>query len=196
PAAIALRSSCARSCVVAASKNTVSSGLFSAASRSVVNRVSPCALASAASFSELRPTRMGSGMTRSPFLSATPPWARIAAIDGIRCWFMPMRPVTPFMMRPRRCCAIAFSLSVHSEKPVDAPGVIAKRFTGLHVEAARVRQVHAEIVRHAGGSGGKHDHPRREKHRLGDAVGAEHDRLFGFLPDLQQLEGHLLAGHA
>ena len=43
----------------------------------------------------------------SPLRSATPPWARIATIERIRCWFMPMRPVTPFMMMPRRCCAIS-----------------------------------------------------------------------------------------
>jgi len=49
---------------------------------------------------------MGSGITRSPFLSATPPAARIATIERIKCWFMPMRPVTPFMMMPSRCCVI------------------------------------------------------------------------------------------
>ena len=39
-------------------------------------------------------------------LSATPPALRIATIDRIRCWFIPMRPVTPFMMMPSRCCAM------------------------------------------------------------------------------------------
>jgi hypothetical protein len=58
-----------------------------------------------------------------------------------------------------------------------------------------VRQVHAKIVRHARRPGGEHDHPRPEKHRLGDAVGDEHDRLLGLFPDLQQLEVHLFAGH-
>jgi hypothetical protein len=41
------------------------------------------------------------GITRSPFGSVTPPWSRIATIERIRCWFSPMRPVTPFMMMPR-----------------------------------------------------------------------------------------------
>ena len=71
-------SSSARSCVVAASKNNVSFLSLSAASRSVVQRAMPCALASFASLSALRPTRIGSGITRSPFFSATPPWSRIA----------------------------------------------------------------------------------------------------------------------
>jgi hypothetical protein len=31
----------------------------------------------------------------------------MARIERIKCWFMPMRPVTPFMMMPRRCCAIS-----------------------------------------------------------------------------------------
>ena len=33
----------------------------------------PCSRASAATFSALRPTRIGSGITRSPFGNATPP---------------------------------------------------------------------------------------------------------------------------
>ena len=36
--------------------------------------------------------------------SATPPCARIAQIERIRCWFVPMRPVTPFMMMPSASC--------------------------------------------------------------------------------------------
>jgi hypothetical protein len=40
----------------------------------------------------LRPTRIGSGMTRRPSASATPPCARIAQIERTRCWFVPMRP--------------------------------------------------------------------------------------------------------
>src|SRR5580704_6671559 len=61
PAAIALCSNLARSLVVAASKNSVSSGFLSAASRFVVQRDMPCALASCASLPSLRPTRIGSG---------------------------------------------------------------------------------------------------------------------------------------
>ena len=73
PASIAWVTRSARICVVAASKNTVSFGFFSAAARSVVERATPYCLASAATFSALRPTRIGSGITRSPFGSATPP---------------------------------------------------------------------------------------------------------------------------
>src|SRR5437588_269647 len=65
PAAIALCSNLARSLVVAASKNSVSSGSFSAASRFVVQRAMTCALASCASLSSLRPTSIGSGITVS-----------------------------------------------------------------------------------------------------------------------------------
>ena len=100
PASIACVTRSARICVVAASKNTVSFGFFSAAARSVVERAMPYCLASAAIFSALRPTRIGSGITRSPFGSATPPCSRIARIERTRCWFSPMRPVTPFMMMP------------------------------------------------------------------------------------------------
>src|ERR1043165_9720160 len=106
PAFIAFCSSSARSCVVAASKNNVSFLSLSALSRSVVQRVMPWALASFCKRSALRPTRIGSGITRSPFFSATPPWSRMAQIERIRCWFMPMRPAPPLMMMPSRCCAM------------------------------------------------------------------------------------------
>ena len=33
-------------------------------------------------------------------LMRTPPCCRMARIDRRRCWFNPMRPVTPFMMMP------------------------------------------------------------------------------------------------
>ena len=56
--------------------------------------------ASAATFSALRPTRIGSGITRSPFGSATPPCSRMARIERTRCWLSPMRPVTPYMTMP------------------------------------------------------------------------------------------------
>src|SRR3954454_16954479 len=211
PAAIALRSSLARSLVVAASKKRVSSGFLSAALRSVVQRVTPFAFASCASFASLRPTRIGSGITRSPLRSGTPPWARIATIERIRCWFIPMRPVTPFMMMPRRCCAIS-SLPLpcistdtetrtpraspavpQAQKPIDPPGVFAELFTGLHLERARMGQLDAEVVRHPRRPGREHDHPGAEKHRLGDTVGDEDDGLFRFFPDAQKLEVHLLA---
>ncbi len=63
--------------------------------------------ASASILSASRPTRIGSGIRRSPFASATPPWARMAQIERTRCWLKPMRPVTPCMMRPKRRTAMA-----------------------------------------------------------------------------------------
>jgi hypothetical protein len=101
PAAIAFSRRRGRICVVAASKKMVSPGLAIAPSRSVVQRATPCSFASAATFSALRPTRTGSSCTLEPSESVTPPSARIATTERIRCWFMPMRPVTPFMMMPR-----------------------------------------------------------------------------------------------
>src|SRR5262245_50940251 len=72
-------------------------------------RAMPLALASRASFSLLRPTRMGSGKTLSPLLRRTPPWARMAMIERTRCWLVPMRPVTPFMMMPSRLTPMTLS---------------------------------------------------------------------------------------
>src|SRR5262245_43807228 len=106
PAAIALASSSGRICVVAASKNSVSFLSASALSRSVVKRATPCALASSASLASLRPTRIGSGITLSPLPSSTPPSLRMATMERTRCWLVPMRPVTPFMMMPSRCTAM------------------------------------------------------------------------------------------
>ena len=40
-----------------------------------------------------------------------------------------------------------------------------------------MRQLDAEVVGHAGRPGGEDDHAGAEEHRLGDAVGDEHDRL-------------------
>src|SRR5918992_975853 len=56
-------SSAGRICVVAASKNTVSSGFFSAASRSVDQRAMPCAFARRSSLPASRPSSTGSGMS-------------------------------------------------------------------------------------------------------------------------------------
>ena len=39
-------------------------------------------------------------MIASLSLSATPPCCMMAYNDRRRCWFSPMRPVTPFMMTP------------------------------------------------------------------------------------------------
>src|SRR5438876_1911674 len=107
PAAIALLSTAGRSFVEAASKKTASSGFLSASSRSVVQRSTPCSAASLASLPGLRPTRIGSGITRVPSASSTPPSLRMAMTERARCWFVPMRPVTPFMMTPSLCSAMA-----------------------------------------------------------------------------------------
>src|ERR1700694_3004188 len=106
-AARAFLSTAGRSFVEAASKTTVSSGFLSASSRSMVQRSTPCSAASFFSFSALRPTRIGSGITRVPSASRTPPSLRIAITERARCWFVPMRPVTPFMTMPSLCSAIA-----------------------------------------------------------------------------------------
>ena len=80
-----------------------------------------------------------------------------------------------------------------SQQPIDAPGIFAEFLVGLHFERARMRKLDAEIVRHARRPGCEHDHPRAEKHRLGDAVGHKDDGLFRFFPDAQELDIHLLA---
>src|SRR4030095_3242254 len=97
--------------VVPASKKTVSSLFCKALSRSVPQRSIFQVRARASIFSALRPIRIGSGMTLSPLESVTPPWSRIATMERIRCWFMPMRPVTPCMMIPRECVGITYILS-------------------------------------------------------------------------------------
>ena len=63
----------------------------------------PARCASSRSLSALRPTRIGSGMIVSLGPSITPPCLMMATIDRMRCWLVPMRPVTPFMMMPTLC---------------------------------------------------------------------------------------------
>ena len=75
--------------------------LSSASSRFVPKRAMPWARASASILPASRPINIGSGITLSPPASNTPPWARMAQIERIRCWFMPMRPVTPCITMPR-----------------------------------------------------------------------------------------------
>src|SRR5688572_33183834 len=67
----------------------------------------PAAWHSDLSLSVLRPTRMGSGMVVSLGESATPPCLMMATMDRMRCWLVPMRPVTPFMMMPILCVFMA-----------------------------------------------------------------------------------------
>src|SRR5215831_2902769 len=93
PAAIALASSVGRICVVAVSKKMWLAGLAISLSRSVVQRSPPCRSANAFTLSGVRPTSTGSSMTREPSAIVTPPWARIASTERIRCWFTPMRPL-------------------------------------------------------------------------------------------------------
>src|SRR6267378_2519417 len=132
PASIARVMRSARIWVVAASKNTVSAGFFRAASRSPVERSIPYSRAIAATRSGLRPTRIGSGITRSPFCSATPPSRRIATIERTRCWLSPMRP-----MMPCRCIATGHSLVL---QPFAAgPALRLPRAVTLH--DVRSRQV-------------------------------------------------------
>ncbi len=100
PAAIAFFRSSARICVEPASKKIVSSGLARASSRLSVQRSTPCSFARCSTFAALRPTRMGSGINRSPFGSGIPFSARMARMERIRCWFIPILPVTPCMMIP------------------------------------------------------------------------------------------------
>src|SRR6185503_9561184 len=101
PAAMARLMSFGRSWVEAASKN-ISSLDWRAFSRSVVHRSTPYFLASSSTFAALRPTRIGSGIRRSPLARDKPPCLRISRMDRTRCWFIPMRPVTPCMMMPTR----------------------------------------------------------------------------------------------
>ncbi len=75
-----------------ASKKSASLLFASAALRSVDVRVRPCVCAISANFSALRPTRIGSGITRSPFGKVTPPWSRMAQIERTRCWLYPIAP--------------------------------------------------------------------------------------------------------
>ena len=98
---MALASSVGRICVVAVSKKMWFAGLAISLSRSVLQRSPPCRSASAFTLSAVRPTSTGSIVTREPSAIGTPPWARIASIERIRCWFTPMRPLTPFMITPR-----------------------------------------------------------------------------------------------
>src|SRR5215218_7271631 len=78
----------------------VSSGEARASPRSVVQRATPWRCAISATFSALRPTRMGSTSTREPSDSSTPPWSRMARMERTRCCRYPIRPVMPFMMMP------------------------------------------------------------------------------------------------
>src|ERR1700761_6792858 len=74
--------------------------------RSVVYFFTEVFAQSSLSLDSLRPTRTGSGMIVSSALTRTPPCLMIASIERMRCWLVPMRPVTPFMMMPTLCSFI------------------------------------------------------------------------------------------
>ncbi len=59
--------------------------------------------ASRSNLAGLRPTRIGSGMITSVSPIFKPPCWMMATMERMRCWFVPMRPVTPFMMMPILC---------------------------------------------------------------------------------------------
>src|SRR2546421_8495509 len=127
PALIAVLMLSGRSVVACASKYISSSGFARQSLRSVLQRSIPCACASARSLFSFRPTRIGLGMSTSPSGSETPPCSRIAAIERMRCWLVPMRPVTPFMMIPtvRTVIRVPFRV-VHT-------GVTVRRYYRLYV---------------------------------------------------------------
>src|ERR1035437_6281150 len=54
----------------------------------------------ASSLASLRPPRTGWGMMVSLGPSSTPPCRMMAQMERRKCWFSPMRPVTPFMIMP------------------------------------------------------------------------------------------------
>src|SRR5207247_6809819 len=55
----------------------------------------------------------GSAGSRAPTGNATTRCCRMATMERTRCWFNPMRPVTPFIMMPMRRLAISPSLGAH-----------------------------------------------------------------------------------
>src|SRR5438132_7383604 len=112
PTAMAWLRSFGRKPVEAESKYTVSSLFANAVFRSVDQRVTPLARARSLSLSALRPTRIGSGITRRPSARRTPPSARMAQIERMRCWLVPIRPVTPFMMIPSRIVSTVVLLRI------------------------------------------------------------------------------------
>src|SRR6266511_2404756 len=205
PAALALRSSLARSFVVAASKNKVSSLFLSAALRSVVQRVMPCAFASCSTLAALRPVTPFMMMpSRCCAIAITPfpalvGWAKslagssavgIAREDGRKRPYVARKILPTVVARQRAFAHPTSSVSLHPQQPVDAPRIFAELLVGLHVERARMRQLDAEIVGHPRWAGAQHDHASAEEHRLGDAVGDEHDGLLRLLPDAEQFQVH------
>src|SRR5438445_3369283 len=142
-----------------------------------------CAPAISRSFVSSRPTRIGSGSRRSPFGSGTPPWRRTATIERMRCWFNPIRPVTPFMMMPMVRTVIRTSPSegfqvgsAYVQRRFD----LATRCTGARDES--------DGDRTGNGEGDQRSKPIRviaalvakvadehRRRRFGDAVGREDD---------------------
>ena len=113
----------------------------------------PWACASASIFSALRPIRIGSGITRSPLASATPPWSRIATIERIRCWFRPMRPVTPCMMSPSRCVAMVAFLCWAAHRAARQIGGGAEASAGSSGQSSASHNAAQIADRERGGAG-------------------------------------------
>src|ERR1035437_5643199 len=70
-------------------------------------RVTPERCDSDSSLAWLRPTSTGSGRITASGAMCSPPCLMMAAMERSRCWFPPMRPVTPFMIMPTRCVLMA-----------------------------------------------------------------------------------------
>src|SRR6476659_10089347 len=109
----------------------------SAESSSVVNFSGlppmPCASARPRSLFSLRPVRIGSGIRRRSSETRTPPCFMMARTERIRCWLVPMRPVTPLRMMPIlrvsmfRFLAESKSLKRHASVDVqDLSGCVAQ----------------------------------------------------------------------
>ncbi len=66
-------------------------------------------------------------MMTVPGPTLTPPCFRMAMMERSRCWLVPMRPVTPFMMMPTRWVSI-FAPEKNRGEPFD--GLTASKLAG------------------------------------------------------------------
>src|SRR5688572_20602513 len=78
-------------------------------------------------------------MTRSPFRRATPPSRRIATMERTKCWFSPIRPVTPCITIPSRLVLIPWPprsrLEGGQNQIDDVPPAERMRFVRVEVAA-------------------------------------------------------------
>src|ERR1700722_2105359 len=105
--------------------------------RSVVYFFTDVRAQSSLSFDSLRPTRIGSGMMTSCALTRTPPCLMIASMERTKCWLVPMRPVTPFMMMPILCSFIKSDRSAHSGAGPVGLDDLAQELVLVHRPVAR-----------------------------------------------------------